>query len=61
MRKLEGEWKVETAHIGVNILENPVMQARVGFWRTASYAAGAGGLVLGLLLARLMRGKRSAA
>jgi ketosteroid isomerase-like protein len=59
VRKIDGAWKVETAHIGVNILENPVMKARVGFWRTASIGAGVAGLVLGALLARMfMRDKK---
>ena len=61
VRKLDGEWRVETAHVGVNILENPVMKARVGLWRTATYAAAAGGVLVGLILARIFRKKQAAA
>lgn len=59
VRRVDGEWKVQTAHIGVNVLDNPVMEARVGFWRTASIGAGVAGLIVGALLARMfMKGKK---
>lgn len=61
LRKIDDEWKAETVHVGVNILENPVMKARVGFWRNTSFAAGVVGLLLGVFLSRFMGRSKKAA
>ena len=57
MQKIDGEWKVITAHVGVDVLDNPVMTASVGFWKACAAGGGVGGFVLGLLLC-MIRGRR---
>ena len=44
--KENGEWKVLTAHAGINVLENPLMDKAVSM----GYKIGAGGLLLGLIV-----------
>lgn len=57
VRKVDGRWKLATAHVGTDLLDNPVLTAakrKVGGW------VGAGGLVIGaiggLLVGRRKRG-----
>ncbi len=57
MQKIDGEWKVITAHVGVDVLDNPVMAASVGFWKACAAGGVVGGFVLGLLLG-MIRGRR---
>ena len=57
MQKIDGEWKVITAHLGVDVLDNPVMAASVGFWKACAAGGGVGGFILGLILG-MIRGRR---
>ena len=57
LQRIDGEWKVITAHLGVNVLDNPVMTASVGFWKASAAGGLGGGFVLGLLLC-MIRGRR---
>lgn len=39
VRESEGMWKIEAAHVGVNFIDNPVLDARsMGFWRKVGVA-----------------------
>jgi ketosteroid isomerase-like protein len=39
LRKEDGEWRMEAAHVGVNFIDNPVLEARsMGFWRKVGVA-----------------------
>ena len=57
MQKIDGKWKVITAHVGVDVLDNPVMVASVGFWKMIAAGVGVLGLVLGLVFG-MFRGRR---
>ncbi len=51
-------WKILNLHIGTNLLDNPVTEAAKSYVYKVGIGAGLGGLVLGFLLAWLLRGKR---
>jgi hypothetical protein len=53
-----GKWKILNLHIGANILENPVTEAAKSYVYKAGIGAGIGGLLLGFILAWVLRGKR---
>jgi hypothetical protein len=53
-----GKWKILNLHIGANILENPVTEAAKGYVYKVGIGAGIGGLLLGFILAWILRGKR---
>lgn len=53
-----GRWKILNLHIGANILENPVTEAAKGYVYKVGVGAGIGGLLLGFIIAWVMRGKR---
>ena len=39
LRKEDGAWKIEAAHVGVNFINNPVLEAKsMGFWRKVGVA-----------------------
>jgi ketosteroid isomerase-like protein len=51
--KENGEWKVATAHVGTDFLDNPVLDRAAASARKLAIGAGAGGLVVGIILGRL--------
>jgi hypothetical protein len=53
-----GKWKILNLHIGANILENPVTEAAKGYVYKVGLGAGIGGLLLGFIIAWVLRGKR---
>jgi hypothetical protein len=53
-----GKWKILNLHIGANILENPVTEAAKGYVYKVGLGAGLGGLLLGFIIAWVLRGKR---
>lgn len=52
--KENGEWKVAMAHIGTDFMHNPVLDRTAASAKKLALGAGAGGLVLGIILCRLM-------
>jgi hypothetical protein len=56
--KDNGRWKIINLHIGVNLLDNPVTAAAKGYVRKAAIAAAVGGLLVGFIIAWLLRGRR---
>lgn len=59
--KDNGKWKILNLHIGANLLDNPVTAAVKGYATKAAIGAGVGGLVVGFLIAWLLRGRRKTA
>jgi hypothetical protein len=59
--KDSGKWKILNLHIGANLLDNPVTAAVKGYATKAAIGAGVGGLILGFIIAWLIRGRRRAA
>jgi hypothetical protein len=53
-----GKWKILNLHIGANILENPVTDAAKSYVYKVGAGAGIGGLLLGFIIAWVLRGKR---
>jgi hypothetical protein len=53
-----GKWKILNLHIGANILENPVTEAAKGYVYKVGIGAALGGLLLGFIIAWVLRGKR---
>ena len=53
--KDNGAWKILNLHIGTNLLDNPVTAAAKSYVYKAGIGAGLGGLLLGFLLAWVMR------
>jgi ketosteroid isomerase-like protein len=56
--KDSGRWKILNLHIGTNLLDNPVTEAAKSYVYKVGIGAGIGGLLLGFILAWVMRGKR---
>jgi hypothetical protein len=56
--KDSGKWKILNLHIGANILENPVTEAAKSYVYKVGLGAGLGGLLLGFIIAWVLRGKR---
>jgi ketosteroid isomerase-like protein len=52
-------WKVVNAHFSANVLDNPVVDATRSYLAKAAIAAAVGGLLLGLIIMALLRGRRS--
>ncbi|MBI3650084.1 MAG: DUF4440 domain-containing protein [Acidobacteria bacterium] len=57
--KERGKWKILNLHLGANILDNPVTAAAKSYVTKVGVGAGLGGLLLGFILAWVMRGRRS--
>ena len=58
VRKLGGRWKLTAAHVGTDLLDNPVLAAaRQGAWRLGA-GFGLGGLVVGALGGVLLARRR---
>lgn len=53
-----GSWKILNLHIGTNLLDNPVTEAAKSYVYKVGIGAGVGGLILGFLIAWLLRGRR---
>jgi hypothetical protein len=56
--KDNGKWKILNLHIGTNLLDNPVTATLKGYVKKTALAAGVGGLIIGFIIAWLMRGRR---
>jgi hypothetical protein len=56
--KDNGKWKILNLHVGANILDNPVTEAAKGYVTKVGIGAGLGGLILGFILAWVLRGKK---
>jgi hypothetical protein len=56
--KDSGRWKILNLHIGTNLLDNPVTEAAKSYVYKVGIGAGIGGLLLGFILAWVMRGKK---
>ena len=54
--KDSGRWKIINLHIGANLLDNPVTAAAKGYVRKAAITAAVGGLLVGFIIAWLLRG-----
>ena len=54
--KDNGKWKIINLHIGANLLDNPVTAAAKGYVRKAAIIAAVGGLLVGFIIAWLLRG-----
>lgn len=57
--KTDGEWKVASFHISSNIFDNPILSMAQSWLVYAGIAGGVGGLVVGIVLALLMRRSRT--
>lgn len=58
--KDNGKWKILNLHLGVNLLDNPVVTALKGYTYKAGLGAGVGGLIIGFLVAWILRGRSRA-
>jgi ketosteroid isomerase-like protein len=56
--KDNGKWKILNLHIGTNLLDNPVTEAAKSYLYKVGIGAGIGGLLLGFVLAWVIRGKK---
>ena len=56
--KDSGRWKILNLHIGTNLLDNPVTEAAKGYVYKAGLAAAFGGLLVGFLVAQVLRRKK---
>jgi uncharacterized protein (TIGR02246 family) len=57
VHKVDGRWKLASAHVGTDLLDNPVVAAaKQGLWKLGGWVGG-GGLVVGAL-AGLLVGRR---
>lgn len=56
--KDNGKWKIVNLHIGANLFDNPVVSSVKSYAYKAGLGAGIGGLVVGFLVAWLLRGRR---
>ena len=59
--KGNGKWKILNLHIGTNLLDNPVTATLKGYVKKAAIVGGVGGLIIGLIIAWFLRGRRRAA
>jgi hypothetical protein len=59
--KDNGKWKILNLHIGTNLLDNPVTATLKGSVKKAALGGGVGGLIIGFIIAGLVRGRRKAA
>jgi len=58
--KDNGKWKILNLHLGVNLFDNPVVAAVKSYAYKAGLGAGAGGLIVGFLVAWVLRGRSRA-
>ncbi len=58
--KRDGKWKILNIHIGTNLLDNPVLAAAKSYLYKVGAGAAIGGLLVGFLLARLLRSRKTA-
>jgi hypothetical protein len=58
--KDNGKWKILSLHLGVNLLDNPVVAALKSYTYKAGLGAGLGGLIVGFLVAWVLRGRSRA-
>ena len=58
--KEDGAWKVATAHVGLDPLDNPLLDAANSFWKKVCLGSLVLGLLLGALLGRVSRRPRTA-
>ena len=58
--KEDGIWKVATAHVGLNPLENPLLGAINSFWKKACLGGILAAVLLGVVLGRMSRRPRAA-
>ncbi len=47
--KENGQWKIATAHVGTDFLNNPVIDRVSSLWKRIAVGTGLGGLLLGVL------------
>jgi ketosteroid isomerase-like protein len=52
-----GKWKIIAAHIGANLVDNPVLTALKGWLYKVGAGAGVAGLLVGFVIGRLTRRK----
>jgi ketosteroid isomerase-like protein len=57
LHKDNGKWKILNAHIGANLVENPVLTALKGWLYKVGVGAGVAGLLVGFVIGRLARRK----
>lgn len=55
----DGTWRISHIQMAGNAINNPVLSFAVRFWRWIALAAGLGGLIIGYVLARLMRRRKA--
>ena len=58
--KRDGKWKILNIHIGTNLLDNPVLTAAKSYLYKVGAGAAIGGLLVGFLIARLFRSRKTA-
>lgn len=58
--KRDGKWKILNIHIGTNLLDNPVLAAAKSYVYKVGAGAAIGGLLVGFLIARLLRSRKTA-
>jgi hypothetical protein len=56
--KDNGKWKILNLHIGTNLLDNPVTATAKSYLMKVGIGAGIAGLIVGFIIAWLMRGSR---
>ena len=55
----EGEnWKIGAVHIGINVLENPILSKAKSVGKTLGFSAGLAGLCIGFLICLVVRRKK---
>jgi Calcium/calmodulin dependent protein kinase II Association. len=59
--KDNGKWKILNLHIGTNLLDNPVTATLKGYVKKAALVGGVGGLIIGFIIAWLLRRRRQVA
>src|SRR5262249_9599435 len=59
-QKEGGQWKLVNAHFSANLLDNPVLDASKSYAKKLAIGAAIGGIVIGALVALLLRRKQSA-
>jgi ketosteroid isomerase-like protein len=58
--KDNGKWKILNLHVGTNLLDNPVTVTLKGYVKKVALGVAVGGLIVGFLIAWLLRGRRRA-
>jgi ketosteroid isomerase-like protein len=60
MVKENGEWKVAMAQVGTDFMHNPVLDRAAAFAKKLAIGTGAGGLILGVILCRVLCCRKNA-